>query len=300
LLPGLRLDPNATTTNRRQPPSATQPQLGTAQIDLALEPRLSARYALGERVAFKAAFGIYHQLPQPEDLSATFGNPALTTSRAEHWVLGGSWAITDTLSLDATGFYERSHALTVRSPFEAPPAARALLQDGEGRALGSQLLLRKELSEHFFGWLSYSFVRSQRRAGEHAAWRAFDYDQTHVLTALLSYDLGKGWEIGTRFRYATGYPRTAVTGAYYDARRDLYQPIFGAQNQARLPAFWQLDLRASKRFLLGDTQLNAYIELQNTTNRENAEEVVYDADYSHEQYISGMPFLPVAGVSWEF
>jgi hypothetical protein len=162
------------------------------------------------------------------------------------------------------------------------------------------MLLRQELTSHFFGWLSYSFVRSQRRANEDAEWRAFDFDQTHVLTALFSYDLGKGWEVGSRFRYATGYARSEVVDAYYDARRDLYQPIFGAHNRLRLPAFWQLDLRASKRFLLGGTQLNAYVELQNVSNRENAEEIVYDADYSEQQYITGLPLLPVAGLSWEF
>ena len=107
-------------------------------------------------------------------------------------------------------------------------------------------------------------------------------------------------EVGLRARYATGFPRTEVVDAYYDARRDIYQPRFGAHNQLRIPGFVQLDARASKRFTIGGTELDLYLELQNVTNRENAEEIVYDADYSEREDITGLPILPVAGARWTF
>mgnify|MGYP001764596158 CR=1 FL=1 len=69
---------------------------------------------------------------------------------------------------------------------------------------------------------------------------------------LLSWAIGKGFTVGARFRYSTGYPRTPVVGSFYEARDDLYQPLFGAQNSIRIPGFYQLDVRAEKQFAFVD------------------------------------------------
>jgi TonB family protein len=297
---GLRADPNLVSVSRRLPPQGNSPPVGLTQQDFALEPRLAVRYAFSSRFAVKTAYGAYHQPPQVEDLSATFGNPTLKTARADHVLLGATLGITDTLSVELTGFYAKSSDLAVRSPLSSPLIAQALVQKGEGQAFGSQVLVRQELSKHFFGWLSYSLLRSERRASDQAGWRPFDYDQTHILTALASYDLGAGFEIGVRFRYATGFPRTEVIGAFYDASRDLFQPRFGEHNALRIPAFLELDVRIEKRFVIAGTELNAYLELQNATDRKNPEEIVYNNDYSGRKYITGLPILPVVGVRWTF
>lgn len=298
IMPGLRVDPYIAEVSKRSPTQAADPELGLGTRSFAVEPRLSARYAITDALAVKAAWGIYHQAPQADDLSASFGNPSLTASRAMHWVLGLSWQLMEGLSAEVTGFYSHSDGLPARSPLSSPLTGQALLARGEGRAYGQQLLVRQEIGKRFFGWVSYSLVRSERRAGDSAAYRLSDYDQTHVLTALASYDLGAGFEVGARVRYATGFPRTDVIAAYYDVRRDRYQPEFGAQNQLRIPAFFAVDLRAAKQLKLGDTALDIYVEVQNVTNHENAEEIVYAADYSSRDYVTGLPILPIAGVKW--
>ena len=55
------------------------------------------------------------------------------------------------------------------------------------------------------------------------AYRLFDQDQTHVLGLLASYDLGRGFEVGGRFRYATGMPRTPVVGHYLNSLSGYYE-----------------------------------------------------------------------------
>src|SRR5690606_29546320 len=134
-------------------------------------------------------------------------------------------------------------------------------------------------------WVAYTLLRSERRDRPGAAYRLFDYDQTHVLTALASYDLGRGFDVGARFRFSSGYPRTPVVGAFYDTRRGLYEPRLGAHNSERLPDFIQLDLRVAKRWSIGDHQIEAYLDVQNVTNRENVEELSYSKDYSQRRPI---------------
>ena len=67
--------------------------------------------------------------------------------------------------------------------------------------------------------MSFALSRSERR-DRAEDWRAFDYDQTHVLTAALSYDLGDEWEVGATFRLTSGVPYTPIVGAAYDAGSD--------------------------------------------------------------------------------
>jgi hypothetical protein len=90
-------------------------------------------------------------------------------------------------------------------------------------------------------------------------------------------------------------------GAYYDVRGDGYEPLFGAQNSIRLPAFFQLDLRIDRTFRLGEgVDLHLYLEALNVTLRQNPEEIAYARDYASHAYITGLPPLLTLGAKVEF
>lgn len=300
LVPGLRADPYARSVSRASPEVGGSPSNGLLLQDFRVEPRLSARYAAGERGYLTAALGSYGQQPQAADLSAAFGNPALPASEARHAVLGGGVRPVPPLSVDLTGFYTASTGLAMRNPAEEPAAAEALVATGEGRSFGGQLMTRLDPTRGVYGWVSYTLSWSLRREDPGADWRPSDYDQRHVLTALGGTELPLGLDASVRVRVATGYPRTEVTSAYYDSRRDLYQPIFGEHNGIRLPTFFQADARLARTFPIRDTELEASLEVQNLTNQRNVEEYLYSADYSTRGAIQGLPILPVLGVRWSY
>lgn len=298
LTPGLRVDPYLQRVSRRTPPEGDLPAVGLQRADVTLEPRLAVRWSPSPRFTVKAAAGRYAQLPQPEDLSAVFGTPTLGVSTATHALLGATWRPVPSLTVEATVFGTLSEGLAMRSEDPAPLRANALVATGEGRAYGAQVMIRQELTRGLMGWVSYALVRSERRAGPMAPWRLFDQDQTHVLTALVQWEPGRGWELGARVRYATGMPRTPVVGAWFDAQRDQWQPLLGAQNSVRLPDFVQLDVRVAKTFRLGASRLEVSLEVQNVTNRENPEEITWNAAWTRSGNITGLPILPVLGARW--
>ncbi|HEX3849477.1 MAG TPA: TonB-dependent receptor [Polyangiaceae bacterium] len=300
IVPGLRVEPFVTSASRRLPVQGEIPSTGVTNQTTTVEPRLSASYQVLPRLAFKAAAGLYHQSPQPADLSAVFGNPTLGIEHSKHLLGGSTFKFSEQISLEEVLFYSASSDLVTRSEAPTPINAQALVQEGQGRAYGLQLLLRHELAGRFFGWVSYTLMRSERKDHDDLAWRLFDFDQTHVATVVGSYDLGAGFEFGARFRYATGFPRTPVIGALVSGRRDLYEPIFGPQNSTRIPAFVQLDLRLAKRFTMSWGKAEIYLDVQNVTDRSNPEEVVYDYRYAQKSYITGLPTLPVLGARLEF
>ncbi|MFZ5895397.1 MAG: TonB-dependent receptor domain-containing protein [Myxococcota bacterium] len=300
ITPGLRFDPLFTSVSRRTPREGNNPGIGAYSADFAVEPRLSLRYALSRRASLRAAYGEYRQPPLPEDLSPVFGNPLLSASRARHVLGGGDFQLSQSFALETTVFYTESQGLAARNPLPSPLIAQALVGIGEGRSFGAQFLLRRNLRNGFFGWVAYTLLRAERKDRPDAAFRLFDYDQTHVLTAVAAYQLGRGFDVSARVRVASGYPRTPVVASYYDARRNLYVPVLGEHNGDRLPDFVQLDVRIAKRWKLGNGELEAYLDVQNVSNRENPEEVAYSPDYSERRYVNGLPILPVLGAKWSF
>lgn len=299
VIPGLRFDPYVVTVSRKTPVEGETPSVGAFRENAALEPRLAVEWAVTDRLNVRTAYGRYHQSPTPSDLSAVFGNPLLPTAAADHALLSSAVKVFPKTSFEATAFHTWQSDLAMRNPAASPLLAEALLPIGAGRSYGVQMLLRQGLAAGISGWISYAIVKSERRDAEGLDYRPSDFDQSHVLTALASWDLGKGFEIGARVRFATGLPRTPVARALYSARRDIYEPVFGPKNSDRIPSFFQTDVRASKRFALpAKSELEVYLEVQNVTNRSNPEEIVYSSSYADRGYITGPPVLPVVGARW--
>lgn len=297
--PGVRFDAFLIEGSRKTPKLGPTPSIGFSRLETAFAPRASARWDALPRLSFNAAYGQYHQAPEPEDLSAVFGTPDLALSRATHVTVGESLKITESLSADVVAFRKTMRDLVVRSRLSNPLLARALTQNGEGESYGVQFLVRQELWHGFFGWVSYAVSKSRRRFDGDEDWRAFDFDQPHVLSVVAFQELGP-WGIGARFRYGSGNPRTPVVGSVYDARSDRYDPVFGPQNGTRIPAFWQFDLRVERSFRLSEaTRMLAYADVQNLTNRHNAEELVYSGDFRERGIIRGLPIFAIVGVRIE-
>jgi hypothetical protein len=297
---GLRADAYLLEASRQTPRVGQTPAIGLSQLEGRLGPRLSARWQLVPRLAVFAAAGLYSQPPAAPDTSAVFGTPSLGLQSGYHAAAGESIEVATALSLETTAFFKWLDRLPVRDDTPTPRHANVLLQNGEGRTYGLQMLLRQQPWSGFFGWVAYTLSRSERLDGPTAAWRRFDEDQSHVLTVVASKLLGP-WTVGMRFRYARGLPRTPVVGSFYDAKDDTFQPVFGAQNSIRLPDFWQLDLRVDRRFeFTDDARLIVYLELLNVTNRQNGEEYAYSVDYERRGIIAGLPVIAALGARMEF
>lgn len=281
--------------NRLLPRVGASPPLGSRRIEFALEPRLRLRYRPHHRVELVTAAGLYHQPPDPADLSAVFGNPTLALTRAVHASAGTSVFLTRELRIEAAGFYRQLDRLVMRSPLTTPPLARALTQDGSGRSYGAQLLLQLAPWRRLSGSVAYTLSRSERRDTPDSPMRLAAFDQTHALQVALRY-IVLGIGLGLRLRYTSGLPRTEVLSAYYNAREDEYQPVLGASHAIRLPDHVQLDARVDRTFRLGKKlALTVQIEVQNVTSRKNAEERIYSFDFSQIDYITGLPTLAVLG-----
>jgi hypothetical protein len=172
--------------------------------------------------------------------------------------------------------------------------------DGRGRAYGAELIVRHERGRRFFGWLSYTLMRGEQRDEPGQAYHLVQFDQTHILTAVGSYKLGLGFELGLRFRLVSGNPTTPTAGSFYDADRGSFSRIQGALYSDRLPLFHQLDVRLDKLFTFRLWTLALYLDIQNIYNHRSVEAVQYNYDYTKQVYLQGLPIIPALGAKGTF
>jgi TonB family protein len=268
-----------------------------------VDPRLGVRYDLYPselRTTIKGGIGVYHKAPEAYESIEPFGTPGIGSERALQYSLGFEQELSRPLEVSIEGFYKDLDQLAVSSPDAASESGRTYANSGIGRAYGAELLLRYKPIGRFFGWLAYTLSKSERRDSPEQAWETFDFDQTHILTALGSYKLGRGWQIGARFRYITGRPYTPNIGGVVDYDAGAYSPIESPEKYStRLPARHQLDLRVDKEWAFKSWKLAAYLDVQNVYNRENAEDIGYNYDFSQRDTVPGLPILPILGLRGE-
>jgi hypothetical protein len=271
--------------------------------DWSVDPRLGLRYDLpgfDRRTTLKGGVGFYHQPPEPYESIEPFGTPGVESERALHYSLGIEREFTRAIELSVEGFYKDLDQLVISTPDSNSESGVTYENEGVGRVYGGELLLRYKPEGRFFGWVAYTLSRSERKDGPADSWELFDYDQTHILTALGSMKLGRGWQLGARFRYVTGSPYTPNIGGIVDYDAGVYAPLEDPRhNSGRLPAFHQLDVRVDKTWQFQSWKLSAYLDLQNAYNRKNTENIDYNYDFSESKPLPGLPILPVIGIRGE-
>ncbi|QDE66293.1 ligand-gated channel protein [Myxococcus xanthus] len=267
-------------------------------------PRLAVRYGLTDTLTLKGGAGVYHGPPVQDEPSVAFGNPDLRAKRSLQYSVGAEWQARpewfvggEVFYNDLDGLIVRSNATVVRNGQRVP---ERLSNGGVGRIYGLEVLVRRALTDRLFGWVSYTLSRSERRDAPGVGWRLFDNDQTHVLTAIASYKLPAGWEVGARMRFASGNPTTPVVGSVRDDGSDVFIPLYAAVNSRRLPSFNQLDIRVDKNFAFEKWALNVYLDLTNAYNNPAVEGIAYNYNYTQSAFFEGLPILPIIGARGSF
>lgn len=278
-----------------------------------VSPRLVARYSLflpedgawgntGLTTVLKGGVGKFAQPPQFQETDPVFGTPGVESNKSMHYSLGFEQGLTTQIDLSVEGYYKDYYNQVSSS--NDPNGAFLYGNNGSGSVVGMETLLKYRPDERFFGWVAYTLSRSVRKQCPTCEENLFAYDQTHNLIILGSYRLGRGWEIGGRFRIVSGPLVTPVASdtipAIFAGDAGSYVPLQGQPNSERLPLFHQLDVRIDKRWVFRTWQLSTYLDVQNTYNYAAAEANLYNYNYSQTAYQTGLPIIPSLGVRGEF
>lgn len=238
------------------------------------DPRMSASFRPTDRLTLSAAWGVFHQVPDPRLYGGRLGDPTLPPMSARHFIAGVTWDDGDRL-IRTEAYRKRYTSLAART------RGGRTQSGGSGDARGFDVLFREELeSLGLTAQVAYSFIRSDRTDPDTGELAPSPYDATHTLNAVLSRSFG--WlRMGAAYRAADGVPFTPVEGAVFDAELDLWRPVWGAPMSERLPAYSRLDLSASVvRSLWRRNVTVFFLSMMNTLDHRNIPGHRYSQDYS--------------------
>jgi TonB family protein len=270
-----------------------------------LDPRLVVRWAHDKRTTYKAYVGTFHQSPSAEGFDHQLGNPDLQLEYAYHTGFGLEHWFTDKISIDTEAYWvgRRSQAVFTDAVRRNPDGTITPLywaNEMIGQSFGLEVLLKHEITRHFYGWLSYTLSRAEERRHPDEPWRLSTWDQTHNLILVASYKLDSGWELGVRFRAGSGRPETPIKGGTFDADANEFAPLQGDSHGARRPFFHQLDLRAEKTWLFDTWSIAAYLDIINVYNAENPEATQWDYRFQKSAPVRGIPIVPTLGIKGQW
>ncbi len=142
----------------------------------------------------------------------------------------------------------------------------------DGRAYGMEFLVQRRSRSGLYGILAYTLSWSEFSDKNGNAVKSA-WDSRHTLSLVGGMKMKRNWELGAKFRLATGRPYTP-----FDVQRSLVKSNWDVKgvalndynrlNSERLGTFSQLDVRVDKVWYFKKSSLNLYMDIQNFLNKE--------------------------------
>ena len=314
--------------------------------DISPEPRLALKYNATDWFRLKAAAGMYSQnfvaatsdrdvvnlfygfLSGIDNLPATYDNKPITSylQKANHFVLGTEFDVTNNITLNVEGYYKDFTQLTNinRNKIYSDTPENAEVDDllkkdftvEKGKAYGADISLKFE-DKHWYLWAVYAlgFVsREYEKATDEGALLttyAPHFDRRHNVNLILTYTTGnkRQWEFSGRWNFGSGFPFTQVQGFYeyysfqdginfdYTITNGELGVLYGELNQGRLPTYHRFDIDVKRKFFFSENViLEADFSVTNVYNRKN----VFYVNIISSEVVNQLPVMPSLGLTLSF
>jgi hypothetical protein len=231
----------------------------------------------------------------------------IATLGAERWL--GPWLGS------ATVYLRRTTGMTVQDPTPGAVVDRPLFVEGEGRARGVELSVRR-LAGRWTGSAGYALSRSEITA------RGLTFpapeEQRHTFDATAFVRVGRGVQLGAAYTAAGGVPYTRRFGPGYECDALECRPVSAATAEEpggqRAPAYRSLDLLAEWGGHVRGARVSGYVQLRNALRNDNPGLYTGTTPCSafgvngcapgrptgYDNFSAGLPLLPVVGLRLSF
>lgn len=296
-----------------------------------LEPRLSGKYKLADRLSLKASytrmFQYVHMVSNsgaslPTDIWYP-SNPVVQPQRADQVAAGISLLLGEQLLLTNEAYYKwLENQVDFRDGAQIffNPNLDEEFVFGKGWGYGNEIYLEKKkgngkgMLDRLTGWLGYTLSWSWREFPDINRGNVFHprYDRRHDVSVVLMQELNRRLSLTATWVYGTGQWITLAEGRY------LYQdavagtdtiniiPVFGDRNSFRMPGYHRMDLGLIWKFFPKWGNSDLTFSIYNVYNRRNPFFIFYDEVEDANGDLSGFaakqvslfPIIP--SITWNF
>ena len=253
-----------------------------------IEPRISVKYDLNDRVQLNAGAAIMQQYTQllsfsRISLSSDIWVPVtekIKPAKSNQASLGINWTINDSWKFSTEGYYKKMSNLLEYSESASlfkNNSWQERVEQGSGNSYGVEFLLERSKGR-LTGWIAYTLAESTRTFEKINFGKEFPYkyDKRHDLNIVLDYALSKHWSLNAVWTYRTGNAETLGSIKYQSllgfsnysstSSNDL---LVQKRNSYRMPAYHRLDLSLNWKKQKGKFEHMLSLGLYNAYNQKN-------------------------------
>ena len=280
-----------------------------------VEPRLSTRYLVSDRLSLKAGYtrsnqfnhSVLSYVGDMESEAWVAATEQMPPQRADQVAVGAFFA--DDMrgwNVSVEGYYKwMGDLLHYRSMKVLDNGGRDLDRSvetgGEGRSYGVEMSVAKDLPKGVSVNVGYTWSVSERRFGgvNGGAWFPSAFDRRHQLTVVGLWKPVGMWDVGATFNMASGRPFTmpsAFVGKDYVSPVSYH--VYSDINNRRAPLYHRLDLSASRDYeTRGGVRMRWGLNIFNVYGRKNPSVIRYSGSGSRAEMMSDYTILPSVSYS---
>jgi outer membrane receptor for ferrienterochelin and colicin len=288
-----------------------------------IQPRISARYLVNEKLSIKTAFTQMNQnlhlltnsgIGLPTDLWLPATNN-IKPQISYQYAAGVFYDLIKGYEFSIEGFYKTMSNLIEYKEgvdfFGSFESWENKVEVGKGWAYGSEFLIRKTKGKTT-GWIGYTLAWSNRQFDNLNFGKKFSYryDRRHDIAIAITHNFTEEIDVGLTWVYGTGNALSLPIEKYPSANNNFQQYFYSSEiqyydgrNGFRTPAYHRLDaginLHKKKKWGVRTWSFGIY----NLYNRKNPFYIYFDRDnngHNRLTQISLFPVIPSFSYSFKF
>lgn len=280
-----------------------------------LTPRVSLRFDPHEHLGFHVAYASYAQMPPFVYLLSYPQNRTMLPMRATHQIVGMDLSFGSASQVHIEAYNKIYSEVPASSEYPAVNLHNLIdmlgnqivwlpmNSGGRGRSSGIEVSDVTRIGSRLVMRGSVAYSRAMF-AGLDGLRRPSNYDLPWIMNLAVLQRFGHGYELSSRFGYATGRPYTPFDLSDSAAQN---RPVFDVSmiNAQRAPCFARLDAQMNKDFVLRGLNLELYAGVNNILNRRNFLSYVWLPFTSKTSVnpvypLNQMPIFPNFGLRYVF
>lgn len=252
-----------------------------------LSPRFGAEFTVSQDISARVSIGRYNQPEGIHELQLLDGvNRYFKPQHSDQAVAGFEWS-KGAFDFVFEYYYKRYNNQKTRfentfNPFVLLPELepdRVALSPSRARAKGLDVDLSWRFDENLSWQFRYSHMNAQDRLLGH--WVDRRWSQRNTFNFAMVLERGP-FTLSTAANWHSGW-RTTTLPELVEAGTEI--PIEAVLNNSKQREYFSLDVSASKNWKIGDTRLQAYIDVSNLTDRNNQAGVDFDVSEVEGSYL---------------
>jgi len=238
-----------------------------------VHPRIALAWSVSTTTTFNFKAGSYNRFADLDTVLEQTGNPNLQSPSSNHYVFGLRKELDNEWSINVETYYKTLDDLPLALSENEPDAAQRYVNETDGESRGIEVMINKNLTDRWYGWISLSYAESQRTNLRTQQTTDYFLDTPVIFNWVMNYQRSPRFNVSSRLNIRSGTAYTPIVGV---AENPLFEnsvlPVYGEPYSDRLPIYSRLDLRFKWDLNGWGKESSIILDILNVLNRKNVVE----------------------------